>query len=62
MLRCVQASGCDGFSGCGARVPVAACRLGRLPASGTFQDPGSNPWLLHWQADFLTTGPPGKWL
>ena len=37
--------GCASFSSCGS--PRPSCPM----ACGIFPDQGSNPWLLHWQAD-----------
>ena len=44
---------CEGFSSCGtdAQLPEAC---------GIFPEQGLNPCSLHWQADTLTAGPPGK--
>ena len=47
--------------------PAGTCRCGTWcsrahcpSARGVLPDRGSIPCLLHWQARFLTTGPPGK--
>ena len=39
---------------------VVAHGLSCSAACGIFPDQGSNPCPLHWQADSLTTAPPGK--
>ena len=58
-----QASHCSGFSRCRARAlghtgfVVVAHRLSLPQGMG---DQRSNLCALHWQAGFLTTGPPGK--
>ena len=52
-----RASHCGGFSRCRARVPdvrapvVAVQELSCPTAHGILPDQGSNPCLLHWQAD-----------
>ena len=57
-LRCsVRASHCGGFSCCGAQAldarasVVVAHGLSCSTACGILPDQGSNPCLLHWQAD-----------
>ena len=59
-LSCCEARarGCAGFSSCSSRAlrhRLNSCgpRLGCSAACGTFPDQGSNPCLLHWQADSL---------
>ena len=50
------------FSTCGAQASVVVVHGLSCPTPcGIFPDQGSNPCLLHWQADgFLITGLPGK--
>ena len=53
-----------GLRSCGSwalehRLNICGTRLILLLACGLFLDQGSNPCLLHWQAD-STTEPPGK--
>ena len=55
----------SGFSGCGLRAystgsVVVVHGLSCSMACEIFPDQGLNPCLLHSQADFLTTVPPGK--
>ena len=53
-----QSPGYSGFSSCGSRAGntgsiVVAYRLGCFTACGSLPKQGSNPCLLHWQANFL---------
>ena len=54
---CAEAPHCSGFSCCRAQTlgtwasVFVAHRLSRSSACGIFPDQGSNPCLLHWQAD-----------
>ena len=46
----------EGFSGCSTQTQKLSCSV----ACGLFLDQGSSPDPLHWQANSLTTVPPGK--
>ena len=46
---------------CPWNCPDKSTRVGcRFLFQGIFLTQGSNPYLLHWQADFFTTAPTGK--
>ena len=61
-----QASHRSDFSRCRAQAPgvwasvVVLHRLSSSVPRGVLPNQGLNSCSLHWQADFLTTGPPGK--
>ena len=60
-----RARGRAGFSSCSSqalRHSLNSCgpQLGCSAACGTFPDQGSNPCLLHWQADSLPLSHPGS--
>ena len=40
--------------------PDARIAFDELHSTGDLPGQGSDPCLLHWQADFFTTEPPGK--